>query len=152
MQNTASYFIRVLCAAALVAGCAPAAKDLGTTYTSPLRFKDYSCEDLHSESLHILDEIAHIGEAVDKNASETNQLIAAGAVLAPFTFGFSHLITKIKSKDRQKYKTDIVAFSKMKGNYAAVVEAAKRKGCEEIPPLPDLDVPQKDTPQKQEGR
>ena len=31
----------------------------------------------------------------------------------------------------------------MKGNYAAVVEAAKRKGCEEIPPLPDLDAPQK---------
>ena len=143
MQNTVFYFIRALCAAALLAGCAPSAKELGATYVSPLRFKDYSCEDLHSEALHILEEIAHLGGAIDKSASETNQLTTAGVVLSPFTFGLSGLATAYKSKDWHKDGSDIVAFSQMKGNYAAVVEAAKRKGCEEIPPLPDLDAPQK---------
>ena len=122
---------------ATTAGCAPSASDLGATYVSPLRYKDYSCTELKAEAQHILQEIGVIGGSIDKSSAETNALTGAGIVLSPFTFGLSGLAVAAKSKDIYKDASERSAFSQMKGNYDAVREAGNRAGCD---PLPELKI------------
>ena len=121
-----------------VCGCAPTAKDIGESYVSPLRFKDYSCEDLKNEARHIRQENVVVAEQINKSAAEFNQAVSAGVILSPFTFGLSGLAASYKTKDMHKDAGNIAALSTMKGNYSAIREAAQRAGCPQIPELPEL--------------
>ena len=133
MKKATTLLIAAL--AVTLAGCAPSSKDLGSTYVSPLRYKDFSCADLHAESNHILEEIGVLGGSIDKSSAETNQLTGAGIILSPFTFGLSGMAVYAKTKDIHKDASNISAFSQMKGNYDAVREAAARADCDPIPEL-----------------
>jgi len=110
------------CAAALLAGCATASKDVGTAYVSPLQYQNYDCEQLGIEAQRLQVRANQLAGQLDSAADADKALTAVGMVLfwpALFALGGT--------------KEEEAEYARLKGEYEAIQQTAVAKKCAVIP-------------------
>jgi len=105
-------------AVAALAGCATPANKVGASYTSPLVFQSYTCEQLASETYRIGSRLNSMGVSVDKQAKQDKWAMGVGLVL------FWPALFMVDGDDNLQ-----VEFARLKGEYEAIQQAASLKGC-----------------------
>lgn len=108
----------------ILGGCATASGDIAATYTSPIQYQGYDCQQLTSESKRIQARVTQLGARLDEAASNDKAIMGVGLVLFwPALFALGG--TKQQEAD----------YARLKGEYDAVQEALIAKKC----PLPTPD-------------
>lgn len=101
-----------------LSGCATASKDISPTYTSPMQYQSYDCEQLASESQRIQTRVVQLGGRLDTAASNDKALAGVGIVLFwPALFALGG--TKQQEAD----------YGRLRGEYDAVQQSAVIKKC-----------------------
>ena len=102
----------------LLSACATASKDLSPTYTSPLAYQAYDCEQLSAESQRIQARVVQLGGRLDTAASNDKAIAGVGALLFwPALFALGG--TKQQEAD----------YSRLRGEYDAVQQSAVIRKC-----------------------
>jgi hypothetical protein len=114
----------MICGVALsVAGCATASKDLTATYVSPMQYGTYDCDQLNAEAQRIQARVVQLGGRLDQAAQNDAGIMAVGMILfwpALFALGGT--------------KQQEAEYSRLKGEYDAVMQAAIQKRCPTMMP------------------
>lgn len=105
-------------AGVVLSGCATASKDLTPTYTSPLQYQAYNCDQLASESQRIQARVLQLGGRLDTAASNDKAIAGVGMILFwPALFALGG--TKQQEAD----------YSRLRGEYDAVQQSAVLRKC-----------------------
>ena len=99
-------------------GCATAAKDVSTSYVSPLQYQSYDCTQIASETLRIQSKVTELGGRLDEAASNDKAIAGVGIILfwpALFALGGT--------------KGTEAEYGRIKGEYEAIQKAAIDKKC-----------------------
>lgn len=123
MQTTpASNFltrsVSVLCAAAILAGCASASKDIVGSSVSPLLYQTYSCEQLVAESHRVQSKSVELGASLDQAAQNDKAITGVALVLfwpAAFALGGN--------------KAQEAEFARLKGEHEALQQSMITRNC-----------------------
>lgn len=110
-------FIAVFVSIAL-AGCATASKDITGTYTSPITYSNYDCQQIAAETSRIQSKVTQLGGRLDEAASNDKAIMGVGMVLfwpALFALGGT--------------KAQEAEYANLKGQYDAIQQAAIEKKC-----------------------
>lgn len=100
-----------------IAGCASESNSIKASYVSPLKYRNYTCDQLTEEYARVLEESQTVNKSQDDTA--TNDAIAMGVGLVLFW----PALFLIESDDQ---KEDV---ARLKGEIKAVEKAAIRKDC-----------------------
>jgi outer membrane murein-binding lipoprotein Lpp len=101
-----------------LSGCATASKDLTPTYTSPMQYQSYDCDQLASESQRIQARVVQLGGRLDTAASNDKAIAGVGMILFwPALFALGG--TKQQEAD----------YSRLRGEYDAVQQSAVLRKC-----------------------
>lgn len=107
-----------LSACIVLSGCATASKDISPTYTSPLQYQGYDCDQLASESQRIQTRVVQLGGRLDSAASNDKAIAGVGAILFwPALFALGG--TKQQEAD----------YGRLRGEYDAVQQSAILRKC-----------------------
>jgi hypothetical protein len=110
--------ISILATSIALAGCATASKDISPTYTSPMQYQSYDCEQLASESQRIQTRVVQLGGRLDTAASNDKAIAGVGAILFwPALFALGG--TKQQEAD----------YARLRGEYDAVQQSAIIRKC-----------------------
>lgn len=115
MKKTLSSVIAI---SMVLAGCATASKDVAPSYTSPLQYSSYSCEQITAETQRIQSRVVELGGRLDQAAATDKALVGVGVILfwpALFALGGT------KSVEAE--------YARLKGEYDALQKAAIDKKC-----------------------
>jgi hypothetical protein len=113
-----SMTVLAVSACMLLSACATASKDLTPTYTSPLAYQAYDCEQLSAESQRIQARVVQLGGRLDTAASNDKAIAGVGALLFwPALFALGG--TKQQEAD----------YSRLRGEYDAVQQSAIVRKC-----------------------
>ena len=64
-----------------MAGCATPAKDIPTSYVSPLIYDNYDCEQISSEASRLTRKVSESAGRVEERASDDSGTMAIGLIL-----------------------------------------------------------------------
>lgn len=104
--------------------CATSSKDVTTAYVSPLQYKDYNCDQLTAEMTRLNVRVTQLGGRLDEAASNDKALVGVGMVLFwPSLF----FLGGTKNQEAE--------FSRIKGEYEAINQAAIQKDCKITPEM-----------------
>lgn len=110
--------IAVLSVSIVLNGCATASKDLTPTFTSPMQYQSYDCDQLASESQRIQARVVQLGGRLDTAASNDKAIAGVGMILFwPALFALGG--TKQQEAD----------YSRLRGEYDAVQQSAVLRKC-----------------------
>jgi outer membrane murein-binding lipoprotein Lpp len=110
--------VAVLSMSIILSGCATASKDIVPTYTSPMQFQAYNCDQLASETQRIQGRVTQLGGRLDTAASNDKAIAGVGIVLFwPALFALGG--TKQQEAD----------YARLKGEYDAVQQSAILRKC-----------------------
>lgn len=110
--------VTVVSAGIILSGCATASKDLTPTYTSPIQYQAYDCDQLSSESQRIQARVVQLGGRLDTAASNDKAIVGVGMILFwPALFALGG--TKQQEAD----------YSRLRGEYDAVQQSAVLRKC-----------------------
>ena len=110
--------VAALSASIVLAGCATASKDISPTYTSPMQYQSYDCDQLASESQRIQARVVQLGGRLDTAASNDKAIAGVGVILFwPALFALGG--TKQQEAD----------YSRLRGEYDAVQQSAIIRKC-----------------------
>ena len=108
----------------VLSGCATGSKDITTAYVSPLQYKDYNCDQLTAEMTRLNVRVTQLGGRLDEAASNDKALVGVGMVLFwPSLF----FLGGTKNQEAE--------FSRIKGEYEAINQAAIQKDCKITPEM-----------------
>jgi len=108
-----------------LAGCATSSKDVANAYVSPIQFQSYDCDQLAAEAARLQTRISQLGGRLDEAASNDKALMAVTLILfwpAAFALGGT--------------KAQEAEYSRLKGEYDAIQQAATAKKCTGIVAAP----------------
>ena len=111
----------LLAASIAVGGCATAAKDVSTSYVSPLQYQSYDCTQIAAEALRIQSKVTELGGRLDQAASNDKAIAGVGIILfwpALFALGGT--------------KGTEAEYGRLKGEYEAVQKSAIDKKCSSV--------------------
>ncbi len=115
---------QTVCVAQLAA-CASHPDSIEARYVSPITYQNWTCEQLVDEQKRLKSEVQRITGLQKENADADVALMGVGLILFwPALFGLA------ATKDREE------ELGKLKGEYDAIGEQMKTKGCEPPPPEP----------------
>ena len=110
--------VAALSASIVLTGCATASKDISPTYTSPMQYQSYDCDQLASESQRIQARVVQLGGRLDTAASNDKAIAGVGVILFwPALFALGG--TKQQEAD----------YSRLRGEYDAVQQSAIIRKC-----------------------
>jgi outer membrane murein-binding lipoprotein Lpp len=110
--------VAALSASIVLAGCATASKDITPTYTSPMQYQSYDCDQLASESQRIQTRVVQLGGRLDTAASNDKAIAGVGMILFwPALFALGG--TKQQESD----------YGRLRGEYDAVQQSAILRKC-----------------------
>lgn len=110
--------VAALSASIVLAGCATASKDITPTYTSPMQYQSYDCDQLASESQRIQTRVVQLGGRLDSAASNDKAIAGVGMILFwPALFALGG--TKQQEAD----------YGRLRGEYDAVQQSAVLRKC-----------------------
>jgi hypothetical protein len=113
-----SKVILVLALAGFVVGCASNSKDIRASYTSPMTYDGYSCEQLVQENQRLQLQISSVAGDVDKRANGDKMKMGVGLVFFWPTLFF----LKGDGPQAQEY-------ARLKGEHEALEGTYVRKNC-----------------------
>ncbi len=102
-----------------LAGCATGSKDISSSYTSPMQYQGYDCQQINAETLRLQSKVSQLGGRLDQAASNDKAIMAAGALLfwpALFALGGT--------------KQQEAEYATLKGQHDAIQQASIEKKCE----------------------
>lgn len=111
--------------AAMVGGCATASKDITATYSSPVMYQAYDCQQIAAETARIQARVTQLGGRLDEAASHDKAIAGVGAIIfwpALFALGST--------------KAQEAEYANLKGQYDAIQMAAVEKKCSVAPATP----------------
>ena len=100
-----------------IAGCASESNSIKASYVSPLKYRNYTCDQLTEEYARVLEESRTVNKSQDDTAANDAVAMGVGLVL------FWPALFFIDSDDQ---KEDV---ARLKGELKAVETAAIRKDC-----------------------
>ena len=113
-----TFIVAALSASIVLSGCATASKDITPTYTSPMQYQAYDCDQLASESQRIQARVVQLGGRLDTAASNDKAIAGVGVILFwPALFALGG--TKQQEAD----------YGRLRGEYDAVQQSAVIKKC-----------------------
>ncbi|MFL6706660.1 MAG: hypothetical protein ACJ8HI_00470 [Massilia sp.] len=102
----------------LLSACATASKDVPITYTSPIQYQAYDCNQLAAESQRIQARVVQLGGRLDTAASNDKAIAGVGVILFwPALFALGG--TKQQEAD----------YGRLRGEYEAVQQSAVLRKC-----------------------
>jgi hypothetical protein len=104
--------------ATMIGGCATASKDIASTYTSPVVYQAYDCQQIGSETARIQARVTQLGGRLDQAATNDKTIGVVGALIfwpALFALGGT--------------KAQEAEYATLKGQYDAVQQSAIEKKC-----------------------
>lgn len=113
--NTASVFIPLL----LLGACASQPQDIGTSYVSPLHYKNFDCEQLGMEAERVSRRVLELRASLKSTADTDAVQMGVGLVLLWPTLFF------LEGGD----KAEAVEFSRLKGEREALEKTSIQKKC-----------------------
>ncbi len=99
-------------------GCATPAKDISTSYVSPLVYDNYDCEQVSSEASRLTRKVSESAIKVDQKADSDSGTMAIGLIL----FWPSLFFIDGDGPEAQEY-------ARLKGEYEALEVASIQKKC-----------------------
>ena len=118
MEINIRFFILLLLAMLLV-GCATAPEKLGSTYVSPLQYKDYTCDQIGMEMQRVSRKVAELRGTLAKDASNDAAQMGIGLVL------FWPALFFLEGGDG----VNAAQYSQLKGEFEALEQVAIQKNC-----------------------
>ena len=109
----------VLLLVTLLFGCATAPEKLGTTYVSPLQYKDYTCDQIGMEMQRVSRKVAELRGTLDKDASNDAAQMGIGLIL------FWPALFFLEGGDG----VNASQYSHLKGEFEALEQVAIQKDC-----------------------
>ena len=109
----------VLLLATFLVGCATAPEKLGTTYVSPLQYKDYTCDQIGMEMQRVSRKVAELRGTLDKDASNDAAQMGIGLIL------FWPALFFLEGGDG----VNAAQYSQLKGEFEALEQVAIQKNC-----------------------
>jgi hypothetical protein len=101
----------------VLGGCASAAKDISSSYVSPLQFQGYDCNQITSEGQRIQGRINAMTGQLDKAASNDKAITGVAVILFwPAVFALGN-------------KTQEAEYARLKGEGEALEQASIAKKC-----------------------
>lgn len=113
--------VTILSISTALFGCATASKDIAASYVSPLQYQSYDCSQLASENQRVMVRVGQISGQLDQAAENDKAITGVGMVLfwpALFALGGT--------------KQQEAEYSRLKGEYDAIQQAAIIKKCQGI--------------------
>ncbi len=116
MQKT----IAILLTASLtLSGCATSSANIAASYTAPLQYQGYDCDQLNAEAQRVQVRVGQLGGRLDEAANNDKVLMGVGMLLFwPALFALGG--TKQQEAD----------YARMKGEYDAIQQAMITKKCD----------------------
>lgn len=105
---------------ALLSSCASSPDELSTTYVSPLKYKDYDCDQIIMEMDHVSKRAADLYQSLEKKSD--NDAVAMGIGLVVF-FPALFFLEGGDGPEAQEY-------SNLKGEFEALRTTVIQKKCE----------------------
>ena len=109
----------VLLLVTFLVGCATAPEKLGTTYVSPLQYKDYTCDQIGMEMQRVSRKVAELRGTLDKDASNDAAQMGIGLIL------FWPALFFLEGGDG----VNASQYSHLKGEFEALEQVAIQKNC-----------------------
>ena len=109
----------VLLLVTFLVGCATAPEKLGTTYVSPLQYKDYTCDQIGMEMQRVSRKVAELRGTLDKDASNDAAQMGIGLIL------FWPALFFLEGGDG----VNASQYSHLKGEFEALEQIAIQKEC-----------------------
>ena len=110
-------------AATLMSACASQPEELQTSYTSNLRFQDWSCRNLATEAASVERRVSELHGSLKETAGNNQTRMAIGLIL------FSPALFFLEGGD----SAEVAEFTRLKGERDAIDRVARLKGCSEVP-------------------
>lgn len=110
--------ISLLSAAAIMAGCASASKDIVSASVSPLQYQNYTCEQLISENARIQNKAIELGARLDQSAQNDKAITGVALLLfwpAAFALGGN--------------KAQEAEYARLKGENDAIQQTLVMRNC-----------------------
>jgi hypothetical protein len=135
---TASLFIF----AAILSGCASNPKKISGSYVSPLKYKNYDCDQIAMEMDYVSQRTAELYNSLKKEASADSVQMGVGLVL------FWPALFMLEGGDGP----EAAEYARLKGEYEALRKSAVEKKCDLslLPPSPDELIKEKEEAAKEE--
>ena len=109
--------IAIALSIALVAsGCATGSRDIASSYTSPIQYQSYDCNQMASEAQRLQTRVSQLGGRLDEAAMNDKALVGVGLILfwpALFALGGT--------------KQQEAEYARMKGEHDALQQSAIAK-------------------------
>jgi len=118
MTATNGKVVPLLCATALVAGCASSSEDIGAAYVSPLTYQNYDCDQIGAELQRVSARASQLGGEVDENATGDAVAMGVGLVL----FWPALFFIDGNGPEANEY-------ARLKGEHEALQQASIQKKC-----------------------
>ena len=109
----------VLLLVTFLVGCATAPEKLGTTYVSPLQYKDYTCDQIGMEMQRVSRKVAELRGTLAKDASNDAAQMGIGLIL------FWPALFFLEGGDG----VNASQYSHLKGEFEALEQIAIQKEC-----------------------
>jgi len=110
--------VTVLSCTLVVAGCATSSANISSSYVSPIQYQPYDCAQLTSEGQRLQVRLDQLKSRLDQAAANDKAIAGVGLILfwpALFALG--------GTKDQE------AEYARLKGEYAAVEQAAIARKC-----------------------
>jgi hypothetical protein len=110
--------VAVTMIAIMAGGCATASRDIAGTYTSPMTYQAYDCQQIVAETARIQAKVTQLGGRLDQAATNDKAIGVVGALIfwpALFALGGT--------------KAQEAEYATLKGQYDAVQQSAIEKKC-----------------------
>lgn len=113
-----------LTAAAILAGCSTASKDISATYVAPAQYDGYDCTQLNAEMTRLQSRYVELGGRLDQAAANDKAIVGVGVILfwpALFALGGT--------------KQQEAEYGRLRGEHDAVMQTRVQKKCAPEPTL-----------------
>lgn len=109
----------LLMVAMALSGCATSSKNIAASYTSPMQYRGYDCEQLTAEGQRIHARVSQLSGRLDSAADNDKWIVAAGVLVAwPFLFAVGG------TKDQE------AEYARLKGEHDAIMQTSTMKKCQ----------------------
>jgi hypothetical protein len=102
----------------VASGCATGSRDIASSYTSPIQYQSYDCNQMASEAQRLQTRVSQLGGRLDEAAMNDKALVGVGLILfwpALFALGGT--------------KQQEAEYARMKGEHDALQQSAIAKKC-----------------------
>jgi outer membrane murein-binding lipoprotein Lpp len=99
-------------------GCATGSRDIAISYTSPIQYQSYDCNQIASEAQRLQSRVSQLGGRLDEAATNDKALVGIGLIL------FWPALLALGGTKQQEAE-----YARIKGEHEALQQSAVAKKC-----------------------